>query len=88
MLFRIDKPKQFEYRYRVYKPENDEGRKRIEFRRLRSGRYSQKASILRMVLLLIFLIYLFIVLQRPARDVARTSQDSDTIIVEEVIVID
>ena len=41
-----------------------------------------------MVLLLIFLIYLFIVLQRPARDVAKTSQDSDTIIVEEVIVID
>lgn len=88
MFFKIEKPRQFEYNYRFYKQEGKKA-KRIEFKGLRSGRYSQKGSLLRMVLLLIFLVYLFFVLKKSALNTQNaTTPKSDKIKVEEIIVVD
>jgi len=88
MFFKIEKPRKFEYNYRFYKQKNDK-EKRIEFKSFRSGRYSRKGSLLRMVLLLIFLVYLFFVLKKSAINTQNaTAPNSDKIQVEEIIVVD
>ena len=89
MLFKIDKPRRFEYKAKFYKSEEDRERPRIEFQSHRRHSQPQKGAILRMVLLLFFLIYLFITLQK-AIDSSPTDAASkdDAIIVEEVIVVD
>ncbi|NOY59357.1 MAG: hypothetical protein GXO75_10595 [Calditrichaeota bacterium] len=88
MFFKIAKPRKFEYNYRFYKQENDKT-KRIEFKSFRSSRYTQKGSLLRIVFLLIFLVYLFFVFKKSAIDTQNaTAPNSDKIKVEEIIVVD
>jgi len=88
MFFKIDKPKQFEYKYRYFKQEGNKA-KRIEFKSLHSRRYSQKGSLLRMILLLIFLVYLFFVIKKSTLNTQNTTAPkSDKIKVEEILVVD
>ena len=88
MFFKINKARKFEYNYRFYKQEKNKAR-RIEFKSFHPDRHTQKGSLLRIVLLLIFLIYLFIVLKKSANNTQNaTAPNSDKIQVEEIIIVD
>ena len=86
---KVNKPRTFNYKYKFYKPENDDERPRIDFHTNSNRRYTRKGSIVRMVLLLVFLIYLFITMQKTVQRMPENANtNSDIIVVEEIIVTD
>ena len=89
ILLKIDKPRSFQYKFKVYKPEEDKNRPRIDFQSQRKYGQTRKSSIIKIVLLLFFLIYLFISLQKAIDSAPENAgTNNDAIIVEEVIVVD
>jgi hypothetical protein len=89
ILLKVNKPRNFEYKPKVYKPIEDENRPRIDFQSERRHGQSGRGSIIKMVFLVIFLVYLFISLQKAIDSAPEhAGTDNDAIIVEEIIVVD
>ena len=89
LKLKANKPRAFNYNYKVYKPDSDDERPRINFHADANRRYDRKGSIVKLVALLLFLIFFFFTLQKAMEKApGNTNANSDTIIVEEVIVVD
>lgn len=89
MLLKVNKPRSFQYKFKVYKPDEDESRPRIDFQTERRQNRPARNSIIKMIFLVIFLFYLFYSLQKSINSAQEhAGPGNDAIIVEEVIVVD
>lgn len=89
LKLKANKPRAFNYNYKVYKPDLDEKRPRIDFHTDSNRRFDRKGSIIKLVALLIFLVFFFFTIQKAMNQAPGSANaNSDTIIVEEVIVVD
>jgi hypothetical protein len=89
LKLKANKPRAFNYKYKVYKPDTDEDKPRIDFHSDSDRRFDGKGSIVKLVFLLLFLVYFFFSLQKALNQApGNTNAGSDVITVEEVIVVD
>ncbi len=89
LRLKVKKPRAFNYRYKVYKPDTDEEKPRINFHTDSNRRFDRKGSIIKMIVLLLFVAYFFFSLHKATNNAANNAKtNSDKIIVEEVIVVD
>ncbi len=78
-------PRQFNYQFRYYKPD-DEDQKKIQFRRIRKSNPPQKVSSLRITVILVIVVVIAFLLFRKAPDFFTPSQDNVTL--EEIQVVE
>ena len=87
-FFKQARPRPFRYNFRYYTPEAED-EKRIKFKRIRKSPQIKRNSVLRLFTLFFILLLIFIYMQKKAgRGTNTASPSSDTIIVEEVIVVE
>ncbi len=85
-FFKLQEPRQFEYIPRFYRPEEDEEKPRIQFRRIRHSKRLPKTSPLRLLLMILILLFAMVYLSQQAnRPVPQASQPFQ---VEEIVVVD
>jgi hypothetical protein len=86
--FKLQQPRQFEFRPRYYDPqaEENDGKTRVKFRHIRRETTVPRSNPVRLLIIVLILLFAIIYLNKKAN--LRPDPQSDKIIVEEVIVVD
>ncbi|MBN2414039.1 hypothetical protein JXQ31_20355 [candidate division KSB1 bacterium] len=84
-MIKLPEPRKFNYRFRYYKPEEEE-ENRIHFKRIRKSKQPAKGSSIRLVVLLVIVFLVVFFLVRQKKNILIPS--SNTISIEEIEVVD
>lgn len=87
-LFDLQKPRDFKIETYYYHPATGDDNKRIHFKRIRKSKRASKTSPFKLLVIIIFLLFLIIYLNKKAHVLPGGDAYPDKIIVEEVIVVD
>ena len=82
---KLPEPRRFNYRFRYYNPDDEDGKK-IHFKRIRKSKQPARGSSLRLVVILALVLIIMFFLLRGKSTLFTPS--SDTITIEEIEIVD